>query len=113
MFAHKVVLAAVSDYFRAMFSNKMEESLLHSVYLQDLDEKAVACLVDYAYTGLFIISNRTFHENLSVIFAIRTKKCNEVGPNSSQYADPGILLVMLNTYILLTKHGTVTNKVEK
>lgn len=51
LYAHKVVLSAVSDYFKAMFSGKMEESMIGTIYIQDMDEKALACLVDYAYTG--------------------------------------------------------------
>lgn len=48
---HKVVLAAISDYFKAMFSAKMEESMIRTICIQDMDEKSFSCLLDYAYTG--------------------------------------------------------------
>ena len=51
IFGHKVVLAAISDYFRAMFTGKMEESFVRTVYLHDMDEKSVAHLIDFAYSG--------------------------------------------------------------
>lgn len=51
LFAHRVVLAAVSDYFHAMFAGKLEESMVRTISLHDMDEKAILSLVDYAYTG--------------------------------------------------------------
>lgn len=51
IFGHKVVLAAISDYFKAMFTGKMEESFVRTIYLHDIDEKSVAHLIDFAYSG--------------------------------------------------------------
>lgn len=51
VFAHKVVLAAISDYFKAMFTGRMEESFIRTVNLHDTDPKSIAMLVDFAYTG--------------------------------------------------------------
>jgi len=51
LFGHKVVLAAISDYFKAMFTGRMEESIVRTVYLHDIDEKSISHLVDFAYSG--------------------------------------------------------------
>lgn len=57
VFGHKVVLAAVSDYFKAMFTGRMEESIVRTVNLHDVDEKSVSLLVDFAYSGHVSINN--------------------------------------------------------
>ena len=49
--AHRVVLAAASPYFRAMFSSGMLESRESVVRLADTEVGALRSLVDYAYTG--------------------------------------------------------------
>eukprot|EP00794_Sanderia_malayensis_P012365 gene12365-13635_t len=55
--AHKVVLAAASQYFCAMFSNGMSESQLYEIELKDLDYESMNVLVDYTYTGVLKIQN--------------------------------------------------------
>ena len=49
--SHKVVLSACSPYFRAMFTGEMTESRQKEVQIKDVDEKATAQLIDFAYTG--------------------------------------------------------------
>lgn len=49
--AHRVLLAAVSSYFRAMFLGKLAESNQNRVVLDDFDAAAIESIVQYAYTG--------------------------------------------------------------
>lgn len=48
--AHKMVLAACSPYFYAMF-NSFEESRQDRITLQGVDHQALVLLVNYVYTS--------------------------------------------------------------
>ncbi|NEU35286.1 BTB/POZ domain-containing protein, partial [bacterium LRH843] len=48
--AHKMVLAACSPYFHAMFTS-FEESKQERIVLQSIDSQALQLLVDYVYTS--------------------------------------------------------------
>lgn len=57
--AHRVVLAAASPYFRAMFINKLIESTKTNVYIQEVDHDILQAVVAYAYNAEFFLpSNR-------------------------------------------------------
>ena len=49
---HKVVVAACSDYFRALFSVNMVESRQDGVDLHGVSASGLAPLIDYAYSGV-------------------------------------------------------------
>ncbi|KAI1285275.1 Kelch-like protein 17 [Halotydeus destructor] len=53
---HRLVLAATSAYFSAMFNNEMAEKNKSLIELHDVDKAALDQLVDYAYTGNICIS---------------------------------------------------------
>ena len=53
--AHRLVLSACSQYFRAMFTTHMLESKQELITLSDLDEQSVEDIVDFAYTGRIAI----------------------------------------------------------
>ena len=56
--AHKVLLAAASDYFSAMFTGGMLEADMDRVEIQGVDAVALELLVDYCYTGTpFLTAN--------------------------------------------------------
>uniref|UniRef100_A0A0B6ZMB8 BTB domain-containing protein n=1 Tax=Arion vulgaris TaxID=1028688 RepID=A0A0B6ZMB8_9EUPU len=48
---HRLVLACVSHYFRAMFKSKMAEATEKSITIQDLDDEAMDKLIQFAYTS--------------------------------------------------------------
>ena len=54
--AHRVILAAASPYFRAMFLGKLAESYQDRVVLYEIDGVAVELLVRYAYNGFVEIN---------------------------------------------------------
>ena len=49
--AHRVILAGVSPYLRAMFTNGMLESAQRKIELQGIDASTMESLVEFAYTG--------------------------------------------------------------
>ena len=49
--AHKVVLAACSDYFRAMFTSTMMEHDMNNIALQGVDGLCLKRVLDFIYSG--------------------------------------------------------------
>lgn len=54
--AHRIVLAACSDYFCAMFTNDMAESQKNVVKLQGLAPETMDVLLDFVYTETVKVS---------------------------------------------------------
>ncbi|XP_077984881.1 kelch-like protein 18 [Glandiceps talaboti] len=48
---HKIVLAAFSNYFWAMFTGDMAEAKQDTITMKEVDAKAMELLIEYAYTG--------------------------------------------------------------
>lgn len=59
---HKVVLAAVSPYFCAMFNSGMKESLQSTIELKDLKHKIFEAFLECAYTGKLQVSKDNVEE---------------------------------------------------
>ena len=54
--AHRVVVASVSPYLRAMFTCGMKESSQEEIELRDIEPQAMASLIEYAYTGEVVVT---------------------------------------------------------
>ncbi|XP_016062923.1 PREDICTED: kelch repeat and BTB domain-containing protein 3 [Miniopterus natalensis] len=63
---HRCVLAACSDFFRAMFEVNMKERDGGSVTITNLSSKAVKAFLDYAYTGKTKITD----DNVEMFFQL-------------------------------------------
>ncbi|KAF4526072.1 hypothetical protein B566_EDAN007565 [Ephemera danica] len=50
-YAHRVVLAAVSPFFRTICSSSFEDSKKKEIEIKEADEETLAAVVDYIYTG--------------------------------------------------------------
>jgi len=61
--AHKVILAARSDYFRALLFGGLKESSLTEIELKDTPLAAFKQLLRYIYTGQVSILNSSFLKN--------------------------------------------------
>ena len=48
--AHRVILAACSPYFRAMFLSGFSEASEQKIHLKEVDADALQLIVDYFYT---------------------------------------------------------------
>lgn len=55
---HKLVLAACSPYFKAMFTNNFKECLASEVTLKDVCPQVIGRLVDYAYTSRITVGEK-------------------------------------------------------
>jgi predicted ATP-grasp superfamily ATP-dependent carboligase len=60
--AHKVVLAANSEYFRAMFDNDMAEARKDEIVIEDVDDGALKALVDFCYSGKLAVGKDRVHD---------------------------------------------------
>ena len=63
--AHKVILAAGSPYFNAMFSNQHRESSARSVDLNGIDGPTLGLLVDFIYSSSLEITEKNVQNLLS------------------------------------------------
>ncbi|XP_037129629.1 kelch-like protein 32 isoform X1 [Syngnathus acus] len=63
--AHKAILAACSDYFRAMFSLCMVESVADEVTLQGVTSVGLKHALDFAYTGQIVLEPAVIQDVLS------------------------------------------------
>ena len=83
---HKVVMAANSDYFKAMLShNESSEVQNGKVTLHDVDPEAVKTIIDFCYTGQIELTS----ENMSPILLVASEHqmitaldiCLEIAPS--------------------------------
>ncbi|XP_054165297.1 kelch-like protein 17 isoform X2 [Oppia nitens] len=75
--AHKVVLAAASAYFNAMFNTEMAERNKTVITLHDLDMTALNLLVDYAYTGQICITEENVQSLLPAASLLQVSSVRE------------------------------------
>lgn len=82
-YAHKVVLAAGSPYFKAMFTGGLRECEMNKVKLQGVCPTAMARLMNFMYTGRIRVTENTVCQLLpaATMFQVR-------------YAIPGYSLYM-------------------
>ncbi|MBN3273506.1 KLH28 protein, partial [Polyodon spathula] len=71
--AHKVVLASISPYFKAMFTGNLSEKENSEVEFQCIDEAALQAIVEYAYTGTVFISQETVESLLPAANLLQVK----------------------------------------
>ncbi|XP_073465030.1 LOW QUALITY PROTEIN: kelch-like protein 28 [Aquarana catesbeiana] len=71
--AHKVVLASISPYFKAMFTGNLSEKENTQVEFQCVDEAALQAIIEYAYTGTVFISQETVESLLPAANLLQIK----------------------------------------
>ena len=63
--AHRLVLASVSSYFRAMFLTDMKESHETNITIRGVESQSLGLLIDFAYTSSLRVTFSNVHSLLS------------------------------------------------
>ncbi len=75
--AHRVVVASMSPYLRAMFTCGMKESSQEEIELRDIDPQAMASLITYAYTGEVLVTIDNVQDLLPAAGILQLKDLKE------------------------------------
>jgi len=78
IYAHKVILAACSPYFRAMFTGAMSESSQTEVTIRDVDESAMDILIDFCYTSSIIVEENNVQTLLPAACLLQLAEIQDV-----------------------------------
>lgn len=79
---HRVVLASLSAYFRAMFTDDMAESKKKTISINGVDAASLKSLINYAYTATIEISEKNVQ---SILPAASVLQFEEVKRACSQF----------------------------
>ncbi|XP_078702857.1 kelch-like protein diablo [Branchiostoma floridae x Branchiostoma belcheri] len=76
--AHRVVLAAVSPYFNAMFTHKVKESREYIVKLKDMEANAIEEIVKFAYKGHVQVTQENVQAILNAASLLQLHKVQDI-----------------------------------
>lgn len=71
---HKIVLAAASPYFKAMFTSGLMETNMDRINLQGVDPHSVSVLINFAYSGEILVKEMTVCQILPVATMFQVSK---------------------------------------
>lgn len=75
--AHRVVVASISPYLRAMFTCGMKESSQDEIELRDIEPQAMSSLINYAYTGEVLVTIDNVQDLLPAAGILQLKELKE------------------------------------
>uniref|UniRef100_UPI00358F466F kelch-like protein 5 isoform X1 n=1 Tax=Myxine glutinosa TaxID=7769 RepID=UPI00358F466F len=95
--AHRLMLSAVSDYFEAMFTSNLRESIETEVTLEKVDPDALWSLVQYVYTGHLQICEHNVEALMDVACLLQLQPVVEAcSDNLAKYLQPSNCLGIRN-----------------
>ncbi|PIO59218.1 BTB/POZ domain protein, partial [Teladorsagia circumcincta] len=95
--AHRVVLAASSNYFEAMFTNKMAGSRVQEIEMVDIEASTLEALVNFCYSGKVKINEiNVFGILLAADLFLMDKVKNVIGTKEFQHLSTDELVELLS-----------------
>ncbi|MFH4980882.1 hypothetical protein AB6A40_007591 [Gnathostoma spinigerum] len=76
--AHRLVLAASSNYFKAMFTSEMAESRQQEVQMVDISPRTLRTLIDFCYTGEISVTDFNVQQLLPAACLLQLNEIQEV-----------------------------------
>ncbi|XP_027841319.2 kelch-like protein 3 isoform X1 [Aphis gossypii] len=79
IWAHKVVLAANSEYFNIMFNSQFKESKELEIKIQELDPYVLSSLIDFIYSSELVVNEQNIKEIIEGICFLQLDEtiCNK------------------------------------
>ena len=75
-FCFRVILAACSPYFRAMFTGELAESRQTEVTIRDVEEMAMEILIDFCYTSYIVVEESNVQTLLPAACLLQVRALN-------------------------------------
>lgn len=75
---HRLMLAACSNYFKAMFLSEMAESRKEEIEMVDVDAKTLQTLIDFCYSGEVVINDTNVQTILPVACLLQIQEIQDV-----------------------------------
>ncbi|XP_077997175.1 kelch-like protein 9 [Glandiceps talaboti] len=111
--AHRCVLSACSDYFKAMFTGGMKESVEREVELKGIGAKGLQDVLEFIYTGQIELSMNNIHDILGTTTHLQVTPCIDVCSQflQNEVAIDNCLLIyqMAQTFHLSDVHRVTYN----
>ncbi|CAH2246641.1 kelch 6 [Pelobates cultripes] len=89
---HRVVLAAASNYFRAMFCNELKEKYEEEIVIQGVEADTMEIILNYTYTSKIVITKQNVQKILEAasLFQDKFEKQHmHTGSTASDISDIG------------------------
>ncbi|KJH40855.1 BTB/POZ domain protein [Dictyocaulus viviparus] len=76
--AHRLVLTACSNYFKAMFTNEMAESRLQEIEMYDMDADTLDALIGFCYSGEIKVNDQNVQSLLPAACLLQLNEVQNV-----------------------------------